>query len=77
MAIVNPFSNPCAPSIRLVGGQVCNLLVPPSPIIKQKFGPFVVDYECHYACQNPAGFHVLKHRRFLFFFQWSLDDDDD
>ncbi len=75
MAVVNPFSNPCAPFI-VLGNQRCNLLVPPSPIKIPRFGPFWVDYECQYTCQNPARFHVIHERRVLFFFQWSFTRDD-
>ena len=76
MAVVNPFSNPCAPTINL-GGQVCFLQAPPSPIKIPRFGPFWVDYDCLYTCQNPARAHVIHERRILFFFQWSFTKDDD
>ena len=75
MAIVNPFSKVCKPWITL-GGRICNLLVPPSPVKKPRLGPFWVDYECIYTCQNPAQAHTIYKRRILFFFEWTYDDED-
>jgi len=76
LKIVNPFSKVCKPFINL-GGQICNLSAPPSPVIEQKLGPFVVKTSCLYICNNPARAHWTEHWRFIGIFEWFSERDEE